>query len=359
MRKHISTFAIPVISMLFAACGGQAVTPPTARQQVVTPSNNQLTPNVMSVQGSFSQFNSPATPIGGIAITKNGVYLNAVNELMRYNAGTFSEYTYPSTYDYSGTPLQLNAGSGPYSLAAESNGTVISFGDGAFFPDAGAPFSVLRLVTLQPNGNISESYNVTSPLVVASYDMAVPGPFGSVYLVEMQNLQGDSILTIAPTGTPGIATGSNLYHDSITCITQGPDGMTYVALGNPGPEILQINPGTGAILQTTPVTGYVMGMTAGPDHAVWFSTQQQVGRLSGNGNVKYYNVGGMRYITAGSDNAIWGSDGTTLYQMTSSGHVTNYVVPPNVGTILSLNGSVPGLIYFPDTNGLGTITLKK
>lgn len=58
---------------------------------------------------------------------------------------------------------------------------------------------------------------------------------------------------------------------------------------------------------TSPYLANITGpITNGPDGAIWFSTQQGVGRVTPSGNETFYPVaGGAAQITLGPDNALW------------------------------------------------------
>lgn len=68
---------------------------------------------------------------------------------------------------------------------------------------------------------------------------------------------------------------------------------------------------------TSPYLANIVGpLTNGPDGAIWFSTQQGVGRVTSSGNETFYPVSsGAWKITLGPDNALWALGNNSIVRL--------------------------------------------
>lgn len=79
-----------------------------------------------------------------------------------------------------------------------------------------------------------------------------------------------------------------------------------------------------------------MGITAGPDGALWFTALTTIGRITTAGVVTQYPVRGAEFlygITAGPDGALWFTDSfaNRIGRITTGGEITQFPLPTGFG----------------------------
>ena len=98
----------------------------------------------------------------------------------------------------------------------------------------------------------------------------------------------------------------------------------------------------------------IRGIVAGPDGALWFTNDYELGRISTTGMISHYSNGGLTSggITVGSDGALWYIDtfGNTIGRRTMSGTVTVYHLPSSTtngcGYCSSISVGPDGAVWF-------------
>jgi len=128
-----------------------------------------------------------------------------------------------------------------------------------------------------------------------------------------------------------------------------------------GPHFLRYVNATGAFAD-------VFDITAGPDHAWWFTANatHQIGRIDKAGHVKLFPVpttyGTPVAITSGPGGDLWftmgGGSKQAIGKMTPGGKVTEYPFGFNGGTELGITSGPDGNIWFTDyqSNEVGRIS---
>jgi virginiamycin B lyase len=152
-------------------------------------------------------------------------------------------------------------------------------------------------------------------------------------------------------------------------ITAGPDGALWFT------TVAQIGQCSGIGRITTagfgdtscyqmplPVSTNPEGITTGPDGAIWFTEYTgKIGRITTSGALTEYPVNGSPSgITAGPDGALWFTDpaGNGIGRITTSGISTEYAIPtPNSGPS-GITAGPDGAIWFTESasNKIGRIT---
>ena len=123
----------------------------------------------------------------------------------------------------------------------------------------------------------------------------------------------------------GIAVGS----DGALWFTCPPPPMLAMREVAPGNWIGRITTGGGVRIYRKPGIKDPVGITAGPDGALWFTNSDSIGRITTKGAVTIYRKPGINYasgITAGPDGALWFTDtgSNTIGRITIKGAVTFY-----------------------------------
>jgi len=84
-----------------------------------------------------------------------------------------------------------------------------------------------------------------------------------------------------------------------------------------------------------------IGITTGPDGALWFSIYIEIGRLTTSGSFDVYRIDSAwsGWITSGPDGALWDTQSGEIVRMTTQGIPTIYKIP---------NGYAQGIVAVPD-----------
>ena len=107
-----------------------------------------------------------------------------------------------------------------------------------------------------------------------------------------------------------------------------------------------------------------LGITAGPDGALWFTNvgNSSIGRITTTGIVTNYTgtgISGPDGITAGPDGALWftNSGNNTIGRITTTGIVTNYT-GTGISTPNGITAGPDGALWFTNevNNSIGRIT---
>ena len=164
-------------------------------------------------------------------------------------------------------------------------------------------------------------------------------------------------------------------------IAAGPDGalwFTTLSPNNGQSRNLTENigrvttSGTGAITEYTPPTmeSLPYGITGGPDGALWFAENNgygSIGRVTTSGAFTEYptptKYSGPYGITAGSDGALWFTEEFTGYigRITTSGTITEYPTPTANSFPLGITAGPDGALWFTESGGnkIGRVTTSE
>lgn len=105
-------------------------------------------------------------------------------------------------------------------------------------------------------------------------------------------------------------------------------------------------------------------ITAGPDGAMWFTTNYNIGSVTTAGVITQYTVptpGSSPYgITAGPDGAVWftETDANQIGRSTTSGLITEYPIPTAGSFPVGITAGPDGALWFTEEDGgkIGRIT---
>ena len=144
-------------------------------------------------------------------------------------------------------------------------------------------------------------------------------------------------------------------------ITSGPDGALWFA--NSDSTIGRIS--TGGVVTNYTGTGISVprGITSGPDGALWFtnSGNNSIGRISTGGTVtNYTGTGSLPWgITNGPDGAVWftNASGNSIGRISTGGVVTNYT-GTGISVPYGITSGPDGALWFTNSgnNSIGRIS---
>src|SRR6266487_1370083 len=218
------------------------------------------------------------------------------------------------------------------------------------------------------------------------------GPDGNLWFTEGGFSQGGKIGRITPTGIlqefPLPASNSDP-----SSITAGPDEnlwFTETIIGpktvnGPGPsgQIGRITP-TGTIRTYPLPSGSLAGsITAGPDHNLWFAEEvmnsngpslDKIGRISPTGTITEFTLpsgnpngvrGGPLGITAGPDGALWFTDAANnaIGRITTAGKISEFALPTPQSAPEQITSGPDGKLWFTErgvngqTGKIGSLTI--
>ena len=100
-----------------------------------------------------------------------------------------------------------------------------------------------------------------------------------------------------------------------------------------------------------PAIGQPLGITSGPDGALWFTQRHSVGRITTSGSVTTFTDPSMFSLTAiatGPDGALWYTDTSSIGRITTSGVVSTFTAT-DIGSPGDITTGPDGNLWF--TNG--------
>ena len=181
-------------------------------------------------------------------------------------------------------------------------------------------------------------------------------------------------LSASAAAQPGASSNITLYPLTTATgfpigITTGPDGALWFAeyaAGGHGDEI-------GRITTNGAVTQYridnscgAVGITSGRDNDLWFTCQNggEIGRITTTGVITLYNLpdpgSGPEFITLGPDGAIWFTEFSAdqIGRMATPGVFISYQVPTPASGPYSITTGPDGALWFTeyDASKIGRIT---
>ncbi len=166
---------------------------------------------------------------------------------------------------------------------------------------------------------------------------------------------GGSGLGFSPGVVPERRGKAMLYKDTLgdavpMGITSGPDGALWFT--DAGNDVIGRITTKGEYTLQVPVTGANVsdGITVGPDGNLWFTLAQAgggIGRLEGSSSVTLFSDPGGSFtqgITTGPDGALWFAESNgTVGRSTTDGIVTHFKVAPS-------DAELEGIVTGPDHN---------
>ena len=108
-----------------------------------------------------------------------------------------------------------------------------------------------------------------------------------------------------------------------------------------------------------------VGITGGPDDALWFTAGDYVARISMQGEVTGFPApreGGRNDITTGPDQNLWYADSGTstgiVGRVTPAGQFTEFFIPPQMSLVDSITAGPDGDLWFTEdaSGSIGRIT---
>ena|SRR5258708_4074598 len=181
--------------------------------------------------------------------------------------------------------------------------------------------------------------------------------------------------------------------DSPGSITAGPDGNLWFTETIIGPKTVNGPGPGGQIGRTTPTgtistyplpSGSLAGsLTAGPDHNLWFAEEvmnsngpsiDKIGRISPTGTITEFTLptgnssgvrGGPVGITAGPDGALWFTDAANnaIGRITTAGKISEFALPTPQSAPEYITSGPDGKLWFTElgvngqTGKIGSLTI--
>lgn len=214
-------------------------------------------------------------------------------------------------------------------------------------------------------GRITPSGVVTSYPVGRGAAGITSGPDGALWFASPGGMRGDPAIGRITTG----GTLTNVYTDSRMTgpqeITTGPDGALWFT--DSSNQIGRITKGGSfAFFSNTGIQG-PKGIATGPDGALWFTNSgtyddqgnltggSSIGRITTKGNLSFFadtSIIAPNGITAGPDGALWFTSNGTIGRITTAGQVSNY---PAVGVSAQpqdITTGPDGAVWFTEMNNV-------
>jgi streptogramin lyase len=203
-----------------------------------------------------------------------------------------------------------------------------------------------------------QSSGVYSPSGITS------GPERSLWVTDVidQDYGENAVVQIARSGkrlNTYYYQGLSTEGSSLAAIVEGSDGALWMTDYYNGQILRMTTDGTftGYKLANSPI-----GITAGPDKALWFTEYAAVGRITTKGRVSTYGAGGfVEDIAAGPDGALWFTEltGNAIGRITTHGKITLYTKGISSGSgPYSIAAGPDGAMWFTESTGgrIGRIT---
>ena len=174
----------------------------------------------------------------------------------------------------------------------------------------------------------------------------------------------------APGQTPNSVTEYTVptANSQVLGITAGPDGAIWFTEN--GQSKIGRSTINGSITEYTlpasPNGTYPAGITTGPDGALWFAAGSNIGRITPTGNIILYpetgGGGAAYYITKGPDGALWFIDTEVdiIGRITTNGVVTTYLPLSRNAQMADITAGPDGALWFTEfgANKIGRITTQ-
>ncbi len=196
------------------------------------------------------------------------------------------------------------------------------------------------------------------------------GPDGKLWVIDTidQDFGANAVVAIATSGKrrntfyyPGLSSEGAGFQD----IAAGADGALWIT-DQYNQQIVRMT--TKGSFTNFAMPGFVspFAITAGPDHALWFTAQTSsgnaIGRITTAGRIKLYaNPAQASDIAAGPDGALWFTEDEVdrIARITTRGRITEYSQGITPGSRpLSITPGPDGALWFTESAGgrIGRIT---
>jgi virginiamycin B lyase len=242
--------------------------------------------------------------------------------------------------------------------------------DNALFRAANVPSAGLNFkptkerVAIAQFADLPEYQDYYGPSAIAA------GPKRSLWVTDTidQDYGENAVVQIATSGKAR----NTFYYGGLTSegadfmgITAGPDGALWITDSYNGQILRMTTGGTYAGFSLNNLSP--IGIVAGPDRALWFTAQgggsrSEIGRITTGFKLSVYSAGGGAYgITVGADKALWFTEETAnaIGRITTKGKITEFTKGISSGADpLSIAAGPDGALWFTEYNGghIGRIT---
>jgi virginiamycin B lyase len=244
-------------------------------------------------------------------------------------------------------------------------------------------YSVHKIGRLTTDGHFAE-YVIPSNPTKLQLQSITSGPDHALWFTETPTEGGQGITDSGVIGR--ITTGGHVTEFQLTTpnsqpvgITPGPDGALWFA-DCAGNEIGRITTGGQITEYALPlwqsnggaVSNCPERITSGPDGALWFTERNsnKIGRITTDGHLSAYDIptrgSGVQDITSGPDGALWFTEsllGRQIGRITTAGVITEYPLPDQETDVPGSIVSGPdGALWFTlgvDTNTPAISTVNK
>ena len=185
------------------------------------------------------------------------------------------------------------------------------------------------------------------------------------------------------------AVGSLEHHHSTVSLLLPPGDYFLLAVVDATQQVTEAREGTLFKLRVSvaldlrshllPNNGRAGSLTAGPDHAVWFSAarcedpgcvgprrHESIGRITADGAITEFPLpltditagAGTYGVTTGPDNALWFTQirGNNIGRLTTAGALTLFPLPPTLSNPYLITSGPDGALWFTASDAIGRIT---
>jgi virginiamycin B lyase len=276
-----------------------------------------------------------AGPDGAIWFTEPGISTTSIGKIGRISpSGSFTEYSVAAL---------------PGAGNAEPNGITTG-------PDGALWFTLTLGIGRITTAGVVTEFSIPGGGVNQGFPQYITaGPDGALWFTDPVSFSVGRISTsgqVTEYKLPNTPLNNTLGPGpSLRAITSGPDGaLWFIEAGNGA--IGRITTAGSITQYSVPNLATAVGncIIAGPDGALWFSDgNQSVGRITTSGILSEFPVGASPVgITVGPDGAIW-LNGSGIERITTAGVLSQYTTsPPSGGSSITLGPD--GALWFSDSN---------
>jgi virginiamycin B lyase len=177
-----------------------------------------------------------------------------------------------------------------------------------------AGLTALVLAAAAPGAQAQLVKTFPLPATLKHPDVIAAGPDGALWFTQYYG-EGPVAGVLGRITTAGAATAVRIPSASQpVALTSGPDGALWYAARAPRPAPARLGrvAAEGVTEVQLPAGEYgADGVVTGPDHALWFTADDRIGRMVPGAAPQFFNVKGARFldrIVVGPDGALWFTD---------------------------------------------------
>jgi virginiamycin B lyase len=255
--------------------------------------------------------------------------------------------------------------------------TVCPYGENVFGVAVGADnnlwaitsFDEILKINPSPSGdhlNVLATYTLDPS--IQSPDRIIAGPDGNLWFGSSKALNPSYTEVIGNISTNGAirtyALSTSTAHQ-VGDITFGPDGnawFTELQTGNIGRLGIKSSSdsSTWRLDYFHPSCSPTLGITTGPDGALWFGSSSKIGRITLTGSVSCFSLapgeGSVNYITSAADGTLWFTTGDhsnygSFGQISTAGVYQNVISPPSGHFGYGIEAGTGNFVWFTDPDG--------